>query len=242
MQRLGQRKHRAEVGAGLAAVGARAGVVIDSLAGVAERVGSFDEAILGIVNVGAGVGLDQLQPWEDGLQRLDRDLVHRGPRVRVAPEELDVLADRPVVADTVPVRVVPRVLELIHRGLGVARAGVRGERVDVGALREHRRRLDRRGDVATQLTAVLLPDPDLVERQVGGIPDVFGPQASRLVAPGNAAALAAAIKTALADPAALRNETLTLRARVQAEFSADVMTDAILAAYGEAMARFRARA
>ena len=82
----------------------------------------------------------------------------------------------------------------------------------------------------------------VITTNVGGIPEVFGPQASRLVAPGDAAALAAAIKTALADPAALRNETLTLRARVQAEFSADLMTDAILAAYGEALTRFRARA
>ena len=57
----------------------------------------------------------------------------------------------------------------------------------------------------------------------------------RLVPPGDAAALARAIAAALADPAALRNETLTLRARVQAEFSADVMTDAVLAAYGEAL-------
>ena len=48
-----------------------------------------------------------------------------------------------------------------------------------------------------------------------------------------------AIAAALADPAALRNETLTLRARVQADFSADVMADAVLAAYGEALARFR---
>ena len=42
------------------------------------------------------------------------------------------------------------------------------------------------------------------------------------------------------DPAALRNETLTLRARVQAEFSADAMADDVLAAYGEALAKFRA--
>ena len=62
----------------------------------------------------------------------------------------------------------------------------------------------------------------LITTNVGGIPEVFGPQAGRLVAPGDSAALAAALRAALADPAALRNETLTLRARVQAEFSADV--------------------
>ena len=76
---------------------------------------------------------------------------------------------------------------------------------------------------------------------VGGIPEIFGPQASRLVASDDAAALARAISSALADPAALRNETLTLRARVQAEFSADVMADQVLAAYEEAITRFRSQ-
>jgi glycosyltransferase involved in cell wall biosynthesis len=81
----------------------------------------------------------------------------------------------------------------------------------------------------------------LITTNVGGIPEVFGPRAARLVAPGDAPALAAAISAALADPASLRNETLTLRARVQAEFSAEAMADAILAAYGEALARFRSQ-
>ena len=81
----------------------------------------------------------------------------------------------------------------------------------------------------------------LITTNVGGIPEVFGPQATRLVPPGDPAALARAIAAALADPGALRNETLTLRARVQAEFSADVMADNVLAAYGESLAKFRAR-
>jgi len=79
----------------------------------------------------------------------------------------------------------------------------------------------------------------LITTNVGGIPEVFGPQSSRLIPPGDATALAAAISSALADPAALRNESLTLRARVQAGFSADVMADAVLAAYREALTRFR---
>jgi glycosyltransferase involved in cell wall biosynthesis len=77
----------------------------------------------------------------------------------------------------------------------------------------------------------------LITTNVGGIPEVFGPQSARLVPPAEAAALARAIRTALDDPN-LRNETLTLRSRVQAEFSADVMTEGVLAAYGEALARF----
>lgn len=76
----------------------------------------------------------------------------------------------------------------------------------------------------------------LITTNVGGIPEIFGPQAGALVPPGDSQALAAAIRAALADPAQLRNEALTLRGRVAAEFSADVMTDAVLAAYGEALA------
>jgi glycosyltransferase involved in cell wall biosynthesis len=75
----------------------------------------------------------------------------------------------------------------------------------------------------------------LITTNVGGIPEVFGPQSARLVPPGDAAALATAIRTALVDPAAMRNETLTLQARVKAEFSADVMTDGVLDAYVAAL-------
>jgi len=74
----------------------------------------------------------------------------------------------------------------------------------------------------------------LITTNVGGIPEVFGPQSARLIPPGDPTALASALGAALADPANLRNETLTLRARVQAEFSADVMSDAVLAAYAQA--------
>ena len=81
----------------------------------------------------------------------------------------------------------------------------------------------------------------IITTDVGGIPEVFGPQSSRLIPPGNALALAHAISAALNDPAALRNEALTLRSRVQAEFSADSMTDQVLAAYEQARDQFRAQ-
>jgi glycosyltransferase involved in cell wall biosynthesis len=74
----------------------------------------------------------------------------------------------------------------------------------------------------------------LITTNVGGIPEVFGPQSARLIPPSDPTALASALGAALADPANLRNETLTLRTRVQAEFSADVMADAVLAAYAQA--------
>jgi glycosyltransferase involved in cell wall biosynthesis len=76
----------------------------------------------------------------------------------------------------------------------------------------------------------------LITTNVGGIPEVFGPQSRRLIAPGDASALAQAISSALAEPATMRNEALILRARVQAEFSAEVMADGVLAAYREALA------
>ena len=75
----------------------------------------------------------------------------------------------------------------------------------------------------------------LITTRVGGIPEVFGPQSDRLVSPGDAGALAAAIRAALDEPARLRNEALTLQARVKTEFSADVMTEGVLAAYAEAL-------
>ena len=82
----------------------------------------------------------------------------------------------------------------------------------------------------------------MITTNVGGIPEVFGPQAANLIPPNDAAALAHAIAAALADdPAHLRNEALTLRARVQAEFSAEVMAENVLAAYREALAQFRAQ-
>jgi len=62
------------------------------------------------------------------------------------------------------------------------------------------------------------------------------------IAPDDAAALARSIAAALDEPARLRNEALTLRARVQSEFSADVMADNVLAAYRVALGRFRAQA
>jgi glycosyltransferase involved in cell wall biosynthesis len=74
----------------------------------------------------------------------------------------------------------------------------------------------------------------LIATNVGGIPEIFGPQANRLVPPADASALARALRATADDLAAARNQALTLRARVQAEFSADAMTQAVLAAYKQA--------
>jgi glycosyltransferase involved in cell wall biosynthesis len=76
----------------------------------------------------------------------------------------------------------------------------------------------------------------LIATAVGGIPEIFGPDATRLVPPGNAAALAAAISSTLDNLAAAREHALQLQIRVHAGFSVDAMTDHVLAAYAEAMA------
>ena len=82
----------------------------------------------------------------------------------------------------------------------------------------------------------------MITTNVGGIPEVFGPQAANLIAPEDTGALARSIAAALNEPARVRNEALTLRGRVQAEFSAEVMTDNVLAAYRVALSKFHPQA
>jgi glycosyltransferase involved in cell wall biosynthesis len=76
----------------------------------------------------------------------------------------------------------------------------------------------------------------MIATQVGGIPEIFGPDAGTLVAPGDPAALAQAISQATQDRGARHSASLRLKTRLRALFSADAMTDAILAAYREALA------
>jgi glycosyltransferase involved in cell wall biosynthesis len=90
--------------------------------------------------------------------------------------------------------------------------------------------------VVLEAAAAAVP---MITTDVGGIPEVFGPQTASLVPPNDADALARSIATALSEPGRIRSEALTLRARVLTEFSADVMADAVLAAYREALAKFR---
>jgi glycosyltransferase involved in cell wall biosynthesis len=71
----------------------------------------------------------------------------------------------------------------------------------------------------------------LIASAVGGIAEILGPDAIDLVPPGDPAALARAIGSALQHDAATRAAALRLQKRVRASFSTDVMTDAVLAAY-----------
>jgi glycosyltransferase involved in cell wall biosynthesis len=76
----------------------------------------------------------------------------------------------------------------------------------------------------------------MIATQVGGIPEIFGPDAGALVAPGDPAALAQAMSQAMQDRGARHSASLRLKTRLRALFSADVMTDAILAACRDALA------
>ena len=74
----------------------------------------------------------------------------------------------------------------------------------------------------------------LVATNVGGIPEIFGPYANRLIQPGDAAALARALLDQIDRPGETLTEAQRLRERVAKEFPADKMVDAVLASYQEA--------
>ena len=76
----------------------------------------------------------------------------------------------------------------------------------------------------------------MVAAKVGGIPEIFGPHTDALFAPSNVDAMADAIKTALADPAAAQDRAKTLRERVLLLFSQKAMVEGVLAGYRDAFA------
>ena len=75
----------------------------------------------------------------------------------------------------------------------------------------------------------------MIATRVGGVPEIYGPDAAGLVPPGDAAALARAIRAALDHPTAARETALRLQARIRSSFSVDAMTQAVLAAYRDAL-------
>ena len=75
----------------------------------------------------------------------------------------------------------------------------------------------------------------MLATNVGGIPEIFGPQAGQLLPAGDAGSLAAAIRAALDDPAAAQASAQKLRERVRAEFGAEAMVGGVLAAYRSAL-------
>jgi glycosyltransferase involved in cell wall biosynthesis len=88
--------------------------------------------------------------------------------------------------------------------------------------------------VVLEAAAAAMP---IVSTRVGGIGEIFGPEAGRLIPADDVAALAQAIPGALDDPARLNLLAQTLNARVRSEFTVDTMVEGGLAAYREALAR-----
>ncbi len=82
----------------------------------------------------------------------------------------------------------------------------------------------------------------VVASRVGGIPEQVSDKTGVLVEPGDAAALAAAIESLLADPARRERMSAAAVADARARFSLDRQVDAYLALYEElAAARHRER-
>jgi len=79
----------------------------------------------------------------------------------------------------------------------------------------------------------------IIAARVGGIAEILGPEFPGLVPPEDAAELAQAIDLALAQLAERRAAATVLKTRVRDGFSTDTMTDAVLAAYHDAMQRPR---
>ncbi|CEJ13503.1 Putative glycosyltransferase EpsD [bacterium YEK0313] len=88
--------------------------------------------------------------------------------------------------------------------------------------------------VVLEAAAAGLPQ---IATAVGGLAEIFGPDAGLLVAPGDPAALAAAIAARLDDPAEANAQAVRLRERVRSAFSVTAMTDGVLAAYRDALAQ-----
>ncbi|MGH6672183.1 MAG: glycosyltransferase family 4 protein [Xanthobacteraceae bacterium] len=77
----------------------------------------------------------------------------------------------------------------------------------------------------------------IIATRVGGIPEIFGPEAGRLIAAENATALANAIAAALDNPERLSRTAQAVNGIVRSEFSIKNMVEGGLAAYREALAK-----
>jgi glycosyltransferase involved in cell wall biosynthesis len=82
------------------------------------------------------------------------------------------------------------------------------------------------------LEAVAAERP-LIATRVGGIPEIFGRYANRLVAPGHIGKLTTAMEEALADPDKMAKRANKLRSCLVETFSVDLMNDRITTLYQE---------
>jgi glycosyltransferase involved in cell wall biosynthesis len=88
--------------------------------------------------------------------------------------------------------------------------------------------------IVLEAVAAAMP---LVTTAVGGNPEIYGPLAGELVAPGDPAVLAQAIATALDNSGDRQATAQRLQARVRKHFSVDAMVDAVLDGYRTAVAQ-----
>jgi glycosyltransferase involved in cell wall biosynthesis len=88
--------------------------------------------------------------------------------------------------------------------------------------------------IVLEAAAATMP---IVSTRVGGIGEIFGPEAGRLIPADDVAALAHAILGALDAPGQLHVLAQALNARVREEFTVDKMVDGGVAAYREALAQ-----
>ena len=75
----------------------------------------------------------------------------------------------------------------------------------------------------------------LIATSVGGIPEIFGSHAHRLVPPDNVPALAAAITRSLDEPLEASDFAELLRQHVREHFSVEAMVDQVLASYRQTL-------
>jgi glycosyltransferase involved in cell wall biosynthesis len=88
--------------------------------------------------------------------------------------------------------------------------------------------------VVLEAAAAGLP---IIATNVGGIPEIIGPDSRDLIPPGDTAALAAAIAATQQDQGARHSASHRLRSRLRGSFSVDAMTDAVIDGYRAALAR-----
>ena len=77
----------------------------------------------------------------------------------------------------------------------------------------------------------------VVATRVGGIPEIFGPEAHRLVPPDDAAALASAMIAVIDNPDEARQATERLRARIGTLFTVAAMAETVGGVYRQVVAR-----
>jgi glycosyltransferase involved in cell wall biosynthesis len=82
----------------------------------------------------------------------------------------------------------------------------------------------------------------LISTNVGGIPEIFGPELSkRLIPAEDVGALSSALLAAVNDLASMREAGSKLRERIRAELTVDAMIDGVISAYRKAIRRPRSK-